>query len=143
MPNRKPAKQSAPPRPVEEFFRLPRAEYLIEDLQSGATKNLGDWVQNQREESADRFTLAMEDDLMKGAGIQCGDYVVIHKERDFNEGDILAVQLGDKTIVRRYFRAAERIRLECDPASRQTIIVEKSTPGFQILGRVVQIIREI
>jgi len=146
MGNQKPKKaiqNAETEKKSEEFFRLPRAEFLIEEVRRNASLSLGDLSQNERLKDDSRTTLLVERVDMQGAGIQPGDYVVIKHQREYQEGDILAVRLGGETLIRRYFRAANRIRLECDPPSRQTIIVETDTPGFAILGRVVQVIREV
>jgi len=128
---------------TEEFFQLPRAEYLLDELQQGHGRQIGDLVTNPPHHLAHRFTLQANDDHMRGADIRNGDYMVIEKKSSYPEGSILAVQLGEKQLVRRYFRRGGRIHLQCDPTSKQIIIVEEQTPDFQILGQVIQIIREI
>ncbi len=125
-----------------QFIQVPRGEFLIETLQQYQGRSLGDFVQNRVTHLPQRLTLLVTDDSMAGAGICHGDYVVVENGR-YEEGDILAVQLGDKIAVRRYFRAARRIRLESVPPGRETIIVEVDTPGVTILGRVVQVVKEM
>ncbi|NOX35916.1 MAG: hypothetical protein GXO78_00090 [Calditrichaeota bacterium] len=127
---------------AESFVKLPRGEFLLQQVRGLSTRSLGDFVRNETLEMTERLPLQVTDDAMVGAGIRAGDYVIVEKGK-FAEGDILAVRLGDAVLIRRYYRAANRIRLECDPATRQTLIVEADTPGFAILGRVVQIIREV
>ncbi len=135
-------KNQKPAQTAEEFFQLPRAEVLTEQLQNGK-QQIGDLVTNPALRPGDRFTLEIKDNSMEAADIRAGDYVIVKKESVYPEGCILAVQLGEKQLVRRYTRAAGRIHLQCDPPSRQTIIVEEHTPDFKILGRVAQVIREI
>jgi SOS-response transcriptional repressor LexA len=127
----------------QEFFELPRAESLIEDVQNSRNRQMGDLVTNTTHRLSNRFTLVANDNCMKDADIREGDYMVIEKKSSYTEGSILAVQLGSQKLIRRYFRAGGRIHLQCDPPSRQIIIVEEHTPDFQILGQVIQIIREI
>lgn len=127
----------------EEFFQLPRAEYMVEDLQGDRSRQIGDLVTNPSQHISGRFTVPVNDNSMQGADIKAGDYVVVKKEDAYPEGCILAVQLGNRQMVRRYSRVAGRIHLQCDPPSRQIIIVEDHTPDFSILGQVVQVIREI
>lgn len=127
----------------EEFFQLPRAEDLLPELRQGQAQQIGDLVTNLPYQMEDRSTLQASDDSMKGADIRSGDYMVIQKKNRYPEGSILAVQLGTKQLVRRYFARGGRIHLQSDPPSKQIIIVEKQTPDFQILGQVIQIIREI
>jgi len=127
----------------EEFFQLPRAERLVKEIKENRTDQIGDLVTNTSLQMTNRFTIRANDNHMNGADIQAGDYMVVEKKNDYPEGCILVVQLGNKQLARRYFRAKRRIHLKCDPPSRQIIIVDKHTPDFQILGQVVQIIREI
>jgi len=127
----------------EEFFQLPRGEFLIEEVQSGRQRQIGDLVANTSRHMTNRFTLQVGDNCMKGADLREGDYVVINKKNYYEEGSILAVQLGNKQLIRRYFRTGGRIHLQCDPLSKQIIIVEEHTPDFRILGQVIQVIREI
>ncbi len=127
----------------EDFFRLPRAEDLLDELRESPNRNIGDLVSNPALHLPDRFTLQVSDNRMEGADIREGDYVVVQQQPGYPEGCILAVQLGERQLVRRYFRAGGRIQLHCDPPSRQVLIVESHTPGFRILGQVVQVIREI
>ena len=127
----------------EEFFQLPRAEYLVEEVQKNHVQQISDLVTNPSLQMTNCFTLQVKDNHMKGADIQEGDYVVAEKQATYPEGCVLAVRLGNRQLVRRYFRTGGRIQLQCDPPSRQIIIVEDHTPDFQILGQVVHVIREI
>ncbi len=136
------AKKKQPSAERHQFIEVPRGEFLVETVRQSRGHSLGDFVQNRSTRLADRLTLPVEDNSMAGAGIQAGDFVVVENGR-YSEGDILAVQLGDKVVVRRYFRAARRIRLESAPPGRETIIIEADTPGVTILGRVVQVVKEM
>ena len=128
----------------EEFFQLPRAEYLVDEIDKKQVRNIGDLVTNPSFQMDGRFTLKAPDNFMKGAGIRQGDFVVVQKKTaGYSEGCILAVQLGNQQLIRRYFRTGGRIHLQCDPPSKQIIIVEEHTPDFRILGQVLQVIREI
>lgn len=127
----------------EEFFQLPRAEDLLPELRQGSAQQIGDLVTNLPYQMEGRFTMQASDDSMKGADIRRGDYMVIQRKNRYPEGSILVVQLGTKQLVRRYFPRGGRIHLQSDPPSKQIIIVERETPNFQILGQVIQIIREI
>jgi SOS-response transcriptional repressor LexA len=109
MPKTKNNKPQADDTPEQEFFRIPRAEFLIEELQNNRNRQIGDLVTNTSRNIANRFTLKAEDNCMDGAGIREGDHMVIEKKSNYTEGSILAVQLGNNKLVRRYFRAGDRI----------------------------------
>lgn len=127
----------------EEFFRLPRAEFLVEEIQQDPGRHIGDLVNNSPHRLSHRFTMKAADNGMQGADIRAGDHLVVEKKNRYAEGTILAIRLGTRQLVRRYFHTGGRIHLQCDPPSKQIIIVEEHTPDFKILGQVIQIIREI
>ncbi|MFZ0390743.1 MAG: S24 family peptidase [Calditrichia bacterium] len=127
----------------EECFRLPRAEFLVEAVQDNPERHLADLITNEPCCLSGRATLQVEDDAMQGAGMQAGDFVVVQEQDAYEYGSIVAVQLGNRTLVRRFSHAAGRHHLHCDPPSRQVLIVEEHTPDFRILGQVVQLIKEI
>lgn len=127
----------------EEFFRLPRLEFLINEAKPDSAKGIGKMVMNQKLEIPDRFSMEVPDNRMAEAGIRQGDFVIIQKQRSYKAGDVLAVRLGDKAFVRRYFPSTSRIRLECGTPEEHTMILDMDTPGFSILGCVLQVIREI
>jgi SOS-response transcriptional repressor LexA len=144
-PKRKNEKPTAA-RPVQadhEYFQLPRGEFLVDEMEEKNIRHIGDLITNPSHRLAGRSIIRIEDDSMEGADIRPGDHVAIEKQTYYPEGCILAVQLGRRQLVRRYFRTGGRIHLECEPPSNQVIIVEDHTPDFQILGQVVQVIREI
>ncbi len=127
----------------EEFFQLPRAEFLMEEVRENEIDQIGDLATNPSVHVSNRFTLLVMDNCMVGADIREGDYVVVEVQPGYPEGCLLAVQLGNQRLVRRYTRVEGRIHLHCDPPGKQVIIVEEHTPDFHILGQVVQVIREI
>lgn len=127
----------------EEFFRLPRLEFLINEAKLDSAKGIGKMVMNHKLEIPDRFSMEVPDNRMSDAGIRKGDFVIVQKQRSYKTGDLLAVQLGDKAFIRRYFPSANRIRLECSAPEQHTMILDVDTPGFSILGCVLQVIREI
>lgn len=131
------------PSGEEEFFQLPRAEFLVDEMQNTNLRHIGDLVANSPRRLSHRFTMKIDTNDMKGADIRADDYVVVEEQTIYPEGCILAVQLGNRQLIRRYSRARGRIHLLCDPPSGQIIIVEEHIPDFRILGQVVQVIREI
>ena len=145
MPSRKFIKFTREEEPTgsrEEFFSLPRAEYLLDDAEH-IGQDFGKMVINNRFDTADKMSLRVEDNRMSGIGIRKGDNVVIEKRRHYVDTDVLAVQVGSRVFIRRFFRKGQRVRLECTSPQRQTMILDMATPGFAILGAVSQVIREI
>ena len=127
----------------EEFFRLPRLEFLIEEKKRSSRGELQNMVLNHRLKIPDRFSMEVPDNRMAESGIRKGDFVVVQKQSDYKAGDVLAVKLGEKAFIRRYFPTVNRIRLEGGSPEQQTMILDMNTPGFSILGCVIQVIREL
>ncbi len=127
----------------EEFFTLPRIEFLLDEINAVRDGDLSKLVTNKRVALGDRFSMTAPDNRMIGDGIRKGDLVVVQRSGRFQEGDLVAAQLGERLFIRRYFRAASRIRLECANPTPQSMIIDAKTPGFTMLGKVVQIIREL
>lgn len=128
----------------EEFFQIPKAEFIIE-RQKGKPlpKELGSLVENDSINIPDRMSIQVNDTGMEKSGIHKGNYVVVEKSENYYEGEILAVKFDERILIRRLYNTKGRLRLECDSPNKPTIIVENNTPGFSILGSVIQIIKEL
>jgi SOS-response transcriptional repressor LexA len=128
----------------EEFFRIPKAEFIIKRHKGDRHPlHIGSLVKNESMSIPDRLSLEVKESGMEKSGIRKGDHVVVEKNDQYYEGDILAIQLDERILLRRLYNTKGRLRLECDSATSPTIIVENRTPGFSILGRVIQVIREL
>ena len=128
----------------EEFFRVPKAEFIIERHKGESLpKEIGSLVENDKINIPNRMSIPISNDDMQKSGIHNGDFVVIEKSEDYFENEILAVQFDDRVLIRRLFNTKGRLRLECDSPTKPTIIIENKTPGFAILGRVIQVIKEL
>lgn len=128
----------------EEFFRLPKAEFIIERHKGDRHPlQIGSLVKNESMSIPDRLSLEVKESAMEKSGIQKGDHIVVERNEEYYEGEILAVKLDERILVRRLYNSKGRLRLEGDAPNMQTIIVENKTPGFSILGRVVQVIKEL
>jgi hypothetical protein len=148
----------------EEFYSLPRVENLLKSIQpksdppqvkkkgliphhqiksSESIRKLGDIVINIPLENSGHFTLLVKDNSMEGAGIRNGDYIVVEKNEKYSAGGILVIKLKGEIMIRRYFHAVRLVLLECDPHVKRTLIFEENMPDFEILGRVVQVVRTI
>ena len=134
----------------EEFFRIPKAEFIIEQQKSlrppGGKllpKELGSLVENESINIPDRMSIHVNDSGMEKSGIHKDNYVIVEKSENYYEGEILAVKFDERILIRRLYNTKGRLRLECDSSNKPTIIVENKIPGFSILGRVIQVIKEL
>jgi len=128
----------------EEFFRVPKAEFIIERHKGNLLPlQIGSLVKNDSMSIPDRLSIEVKESGMAKSGIQKGDHVVVEKNEEYYEGEILAIKLDERILLRRLYNTKGRLRLESDSPNLPTIIVENRTPGFSILGRVVQVIKEL
>lgn len=88
----------------------------------------------------DTFALKVQGDSMVGDGIFDGDYVVCKKTQNAVNGKIVAVIVdNENATVKRFFREADKIRLEPSNPNYQAI----HTTNCQIAGVVVGLMRKI
>jgi repressor LexA len=89
------------------------------------------------------FSLKVQGDSMIDAGIFDGDYVLVKKQPNADPGDMVVAQIGDEATVKKFFPERRRVRLEPANTNYGPIIVEKSTPGFSIAGKVIGLLRRM
>lgn len=85
------------------------------------------------------FALTIRGDSMIGAGILHGDYVVVRKQPDANNGDIVVAMLSGDATVKRFFREQGRVRLQPENPAMRPIY----TNAVEILGKVVSVYRQL
>jgi repressor LexA len=92
----------------------------------------------------EEFLLRVRGDSMQDAGILEGDYVVVRRQQDAQNGDIVVALAGDdeaadEATVKRFFRESGKIRLQPENGAYQPIYA----PHVQILGRVTGVFRTL
>jgi repressor LexA len=92
----------------------------------------------------EEFILRVKGDSMIDAGILDGDYVVVRKQQDAQNGDVVVALAGshevaDEATVKRFFREANGIRLQPENAALEPIYA----PHVQILGKVIGVFRRL
>lgn len=85
------------------------------------------------------FMLTIRGNSMIEAGILEGDMVVVRRQSDVNNGDIVVALINDEATVKRFFREKSRVRLQ--PANSQMEPIY--TTELQILGKVIGLVRKI
>jgi repressor LexA len=90
------------------------------------------------------FLLRIRGDSMINAGILDGDIVVVRRQQDARNGEIVAALVGDdesanEATVKRFFRDSERVRLQPENDALEPIY----SPYVQILGKVVGVFRTL
>ena len=90
------------------------------------------------------FLLRVKGESMIQAGILDGDYVVVRKQQDARNGDVVVALAGedeaaDEATVKRFFREADRIRLQPENDALEPIYASH----VQVLGKVIGVFRQV
>jgi repressor LexA len=134
--------RSAAAAPAAEVHQLP----LLGEIAAGgpllADQNIEDYftVPEPLTRGGEEFILRVKGDSMVDAGILDGDYVVVHRQQDARNGDIVADdETTDEATVKTFYREAGRIRLQPENAELPPIYAQYVT----ILGKVVGVFRSL
>ena len=92
----------------------------------------------------EEFLLRVKGDSMMNAGILDGDIVVVHRQQDARDGDIVVALAGDdesadEATVKRFFRENGRVRLQPENDALEPIYAEH----VEILGKVIGVFRQL
>jgi repressor LexA len=88
----------------------------------------------------DNFVLRVRGDSMVGDGILDGDYVVVKKQGDAENGQTVVALLGNEATVKRFYRRGKTIELHPANPAMEPISVPP-TADFRIEGVVVGVVR--
>lgn len=128
-----------------DFREIPIIGRVAAGMPLLATENLEGHIRVDRSIAGgdDTFALRVRGDSMKDAGILEGDVIFARPQSTAESGDIVVALLGDEATVKYFKPQNDKICLE--PANRyySPIVVEKGTPGFRILGRVIGLMRKL
>jgi len=105
-----------------------------------ATENIEDTINvndNLFGDQDELFILNVSGESMINAGILNGDKIVVHKQANAENGQIVVAMIDDEATVKRFYKENGKIRLQPENDFMQPIIVENAT----ILGTVVGLIR--
>lgn len=87
------------------------------------------------------FMLRVKGDSMVDAGILDDDLVVVRRQPDANDGDIVAAMVdGEEATVKRLFRRDGKVILHAENDSYPDMVFED---GVSIVGRVVSVLRRL
>lgn len=93
-----------------------------------------DWVRDDQV-----FMLRVHGDSMIDAAILPGDLVVVRRQPTAQNGDIVVALLGDEVTVKRFYREANRVRLQ--PENRHMAPIYATE--VQLLGKVIGLVRRL
>lgn len=106
------------------------AEENVEELMPLPADLVGD---------GEHFILRVCGDSMIQAGIFNGDYIVVRRQPEANNGDIVVALVEDEATVKRFYKENGHFRLQPENDAMEPIIV----PSVEILGRVVSLMRKM
>ena len=124
--------------------RLPLIGTIAAGVPLLANQNIEDIVavptQLLRASAPDCFLLRVRGDSMTGAHILPGDLVLIQPQVTAENGDIVAVRLGEEATVKRFSRHGNRIELHAQNPNYAPIPLRKSD-NAAIIGKVIGLLR--
>jgi repressor LexA len=137
-------REAEEPRP--EVHRLP----LVGEIAAGgpllADENVEEYlaVPETLSHGGEEFLLRVKGDSMVNAGILDGDIVVVSRQQDARNGEIVVALAGqdesaDEATVKRFFREDGRVRLQPENDALEPIYADH----VQILGRVIGVFRKV
>ncbi len=85
------------------------------------------------------FVLKISGESMSGAGIHDGDFVIVRQQSSADNGEIVAVLLGEEATVKRFFKEKDFFRLQPENNAFEPILTENA----EILGKVIGLFRKL
>ncbi len=86
----------------------------------------------------DLFALRVQGESMIEAGIFDGDIIVLRKQENAENGDIVVAMIEDEATVKRIFYEPHRVRLQPENSAMEPIYADE----VQVLGRLVALFRQ-
>ncbi len=131
---------------ADDVHRLP----LLGEIAAGgpllAEQNVEDYVAvpEPLARGGEEFLLRVRGDSMVNAGILEGDLVVVRRQQDARDGEIVvalagADELADEATVKRFFKEDGRVRLQPENDALEPIYADH----VQILGKVTGVFRSL
>lgn len=133
------ARGTPPYRELPILGRVAAGQPLLSDQNLEGTSVVPqDWVNGD-----EAFLLKVQGDSMIGAHICPGDQALVRRQSTAENGDIVVALLNDEATVKRIFFRPDGIVLQPENPSMAPIQVKKSEKSFQIVGKVIGILRKL
>ena len=136
---------SPAPRATAAFRELPilgrvaAGEPLLSEQNVEGTFTISrDWVNGD-----EAFLLKVQGESMIGAHILPGDYAVVRRQTTAENGDIVVALVNDEATIKRVFLKKDVIVLQPENPAMPPIQVRRGEKTFQIIGKVIGILRKI
>ena len=89
--------------------------------------------------NSESFMLTVRGESMIEAGILDGDYILVKKQSNANNGEIVVALIGEEATVKTFYKEKDHIRLQPENSRMDPIIV----PTCEILGKVAGVFRKM
>ncbi len=89
--------------------------------------------------NSESFMLTVRGESMIEAGILNGDYILVRKQNNAENGEIVVALIEDEATVKTFYKEKDHIRLQPENQTMDPIIV----PDCQILGKVIGVFRKM
>jgi repressor LexA len=135
-------------RGIARGYRLPSQSLpavhpvpLLGRVQAGlptvAREDIEDYLPVEERLGEDLFALRVQGESMQGAGILDGDLVIVRRQADADDGDIVVALIDDEATVKRLSRQNGEVVLRPENPRFKPIVSE----GLTLLGKVVEVRR--
>ena len=102
------------------------AEENLEDYVALPDVMLGD---------GEHFILLVRGDSMIEAGILDGDYIIVRRQQEANNGDIVVAMIDDSATVKRFYKENGHFRLQPENSTMEPIYADE----VSVLGKVISL----
>ena len=89
--------------------------------------------------NSESFMLTVRGESMIEAGILSGDYILVRKQNNAINGEIVVALIEDEATVKTFYKEKDHIRLQPENSTMDPIIV----PDCNILGKVIGVFRRM
>lgn len=89
--------------------------------------------------NSDSFMLTVRGESMIEAGILNGDYILVRRQKNASNGEIVVALIDDEATVKTFYKEKDHIRLQPENSTMDPIIV----PNCEILGKVIGVFRKM
>jgi repressor LexA len=106
-----------------------------------AEENIEDYVAVPDAAGGDEgeYVLRVAGESMRDAGILAGDFVVVRRQENAEDGDIVVALIGEEATVKRFFKERDHIRLQPENPEMDPI----RSADVSVIGKVVGVFRRV
>ncbi|MBU5613468.1 transcriptional repressor LexA [Geomonas azotofigens] len=123
--------------PIVGTVRAGALHPAIEDVEGHFT------IDRSQLDKGGTFFLRVKGDSMIHAHIKEGDLALVRPQPDANNRDIVVAMVAGEATLKRFYREANRIRLQPENPNYEPIFIEEGDGEVSIVGKVVGIYRQM